>query len=255
MHLSYLDRLLWAAGFFAHAVLLAVLFVRNRAREFPLFTSLIGFNEVRTVALFLIQWHGTRPEYFYTYWSLAPVDVGLQILVIVEMAANVFRPRGRWALDVRPGMAWWAIGSVVVGAGLTAIPRTATSIWEQVVLIKGSFFSAALLSEMFAGMIVLSARSGLPWKTHVGRILQGIGTYSLVTVMIETARTYFGLRNDSALYNDLSRIRRIVYLLCAIYWIVMLWREAPAPRVTTDRMREDVVALARIAEYGAREVE
>jgi hypothetical protein len=255
MHLNDLDRLLWAAGFFVHIALLVVLFTRRHASSFPLFTAFIGFNALRTVALFLIQCYGNKHVYFYTYWFLAPVDVVSQLLVIAETAAKVFRSEGKWAVDVSPGMAWWAIVSVFIAAVLTLIPQTVTTLWEQPIFIKGSFFSAALVSELFVGMIVLSARSGLSWKTYVGSILQGLGAYSFATVVIETARTYFGLQSNGAVYDDLSRIRRILYLLCAVYWVIMLRRKIPPPRVTTDRMRKDISALADIAKYSAREIQ
>jgi hypothetical protein len=42
MDISLLDRALWIAGFFGHAILLLVLIVRERWRTFPVFTALIG---------------------------------------------------------------------------------------------------------------------------------------------------------------------------------------------------------------------
>jgi hypothetical protein len=243
MHLTGLDLLFWAVGFAGHVILLLVLLARHRARTFPIFTTLIGLDIVRTIALALIQQYGTRAGYFYTYWFLAILDVALQVGVVYEMTSRVFRPLGKWASDVRHGLMWWIIGSIAVAAGLSWLASPPTRLWMQTVMIKGNIFSAALLSELFVGMIALSVTAGLPWKTHVARISQGLGVYSVLTVVLEAARTYFGLRTNSQIYDDLSHVRMGVYLLCVTYWIIMLWRDAPRGREMTEGMRRQLAAI------------
>ena len=71
----------------------------------------------------------------------------------------------------------------------------------QVVVIKGNFFSSVAMSELFVGMIALSVKSGLPWKTHVARISQGLGVYSIVDLVIETGHSYFGVGQNTQVYT------------------------------------------------------
>jgi hypothetical protein len=243
MHLTGLDLLFWVAGFAGHVALLLVLWLRQRAKGFPIFTALIGLNVVRTIALALIQIYGTKKGYFYTYWFVAILDVALQLGVVYEIASRVFRPLGKWASDARSAILWWIAGSVIVAAVLIWIPTPPTRLWMQVVMIKGSFFSAALLSELFVGMIVLSTTAGLPWKTHVARISQALGIYSLSTVVVEAGNSYFGLRSDTRAYLDLTHVRMGLYLVCLAYWIVMLWRDAPPGREITPNMRRQLAAI------------
>lgn len=243
MHLTGLDLLFWAAGFAAHLILLLVLLIRKRVKTFPVFTLLVTLNVARTVALFLIQRYSTRSVYFYSFWSLAVIDVALQLGVIYEMASRIFRPEGHWAIDVRRGMLGWTVASIAVAAGFASLPTPPAKIWEQVVMIRGNLFSDALLSELFVGLIVLSAQSGLPWKTHVARITQGLGVYSLATLAIEMARTYFGLKAGTNVYDELTRLRMAIYLTCVTFWIVMLWRQAPTAREMSERMRREVSSL------------
>ena len=254
MHLTGLDLLFWAVGFVGHVILLLVLLTRHRARAFPIFTTLIGLDLVRTIALAFIQKYGTRAGYFYTYWFLAILDVTLQLGVVYEMTSRVFRPLGKWASDVRRGLTWWIIGSISVAAGLSWLASPPTRIWMQTVMIKGNIFSAALLSELFVGMIALSVTAGLPWKTHVARISQGLGVYSVFTVALEGGRTYFGLRTNSRIYDDLSHVRMGVYLLGVTYWIVMLWRDAPPDREMTELMRQQLRALSNSAAQNLEEL-
>jgi hypothetical protein len=243
MHLTGLDLLFWAASFFGHVILLFVLFIRHRARRFPLFTAFIVANVLRTVSLYLIARFGTKATYFYTYWYLAIFDVGLQLCVAYELASGIFRPLGIWAKDVRHSFVW--LGSLSVGgaAALAWLASPPTRLWMQSVMIKGNLFSAALMSELFVGMIALSVTVGLPWKTHITRIAQGLGVYSIIDVLVEAAHSYFGLSGGTRAYDALSHARIAVYITCLMYWIIMLWREEKPTRELPEQMHADLLAL------------
>jgi hypothetical protein len=243
VHLTGLDLLFWAASFFAHVALLVVLLVRRRAGTFPLFTTFICANILRTIALYLIVRFGSKATYFYTYWYLAIFDVGLQLGVVYELASGIFRPLGEWAKDIRRSFIWLGCLSVAVAAALALLASPATRFWMQSVMIRGNLFSAALMSELFVSMIALSATVGLPWKTHITRIAQGLGVYSIIDVLVEGAHSYFGLGRDTRAYDALSHMRIAVYIACTTYWIIMLWREAPQPRALPEKMRRDLLVL------------
>ncbi len=227
MNLDELDLLFWAVSFIGHVILLLVLSIRSRSRNFPIFTTLIAFNVVRTIALFLIHRRHAKTAYFYTFWVLAVVDIGLQFAIVYELSAKVFRPLGQWAPDIRRRFLVWVGGSVIIASILIMIPKPTSRFFMQVVILKASFFSAALMSELLLGMIVLSAVAGLNWSTHVAKIAKGLITYSIATLTLETANTFFGLDGRGQIYDDLSRVRIAIYLCCVGYWIAVLWRNAP----------------------------
>lgn len=243
MRLTGLDLLLWAASFSGHVALLSVLWVRGRARLFPVFTAFISLNVIRTVALFFIQRYGTAIHYFYIFWSLGIVDVAFQLGVVYELGFYIFRPNGQWIVGLRRHLALWIVSSVTIAMGISWIATPETKLWVQTLVIKGSFFSAALLSELFVGMIVLSATARLPWGTHVTKISQGLGIYSIVTLVLETARTYFGVAKNNQTYSELSHLRIAVYLACLLYWIVTLWRNSPAGGQMPDLIRRQLAEL------------
>jgi hypothetical protein len=248
MRLAGIDLLFWAIGLCGHILLLFVLLKRDRARHFPIFTTLITVNIIRTIALYSTFCLGTRHAYFVTYWSLAILDVALQLAVVYELASHVFRPLGKWALDVRRGFLWLISGSIAVASLLTWMAAPAAPTWKEVVVIRGSFFSAALMSELFVGMIAFSVIAGLPWKTHVARISQGLGAYSIVCILVEAGHSYSIIVPGSTTYVMLSHIRMAVYLVCIAYWIVMLWRNAPRPKELPDKMHRQLSLLqSRVA--------
>jgi hypothetical protein len=104
------------------------------------------------------------------------------------------------------------------------------------------------MSELFAGMVVLSATAGLPWKTHAARIAQGLGAYSIFCVAKDILVNYVGLSPHSQLYTELSHFRILTYLGCEGFWIAMLWQEAPAPRELPESMRTQIYALQKQVE-------
>ncbi len=246
MQLTVLDESLWAAIFVQDLILVCMLLIRRRIQRFPVFTALISFDIVRTVTLFVIQHSGSRATYFYMYWVLALIDVLLQLGVLYGIASCVFRPAGRWTSDTVSGLISLVLGSFVGGTMLTWIPKPAVVLPLQVVLLKGNFFSALLFSELSVGMLALSVRAGLSWKAHIARLMQGFVGYSLCTLALETARTYFGVKHGSPAYSNLSHIRIVVYMLCMSYWIVTLWQEEPRSRQMTSLMRHQVAAIRQV---------
>jgi hypothetical protein len=254
MHLTGLDLLLWAVGFLESLALLFILWYRRRAKSFPFFTALITLNVVRTIVLYFVLHYETKESYFYTYWSLGILDVTLQLCIVYEVASRVFRPLGVWAQDVRSSFVLLVSLSVTVALGLTWLASPPARTWMQVVVTEGSLFSAALMSELFVAMMALSISARLPWKTHVAKIAQGLGAYSLISVLIETGHSYFGVGRDAPAYIVLSQVRIAAYLGCAAYWIIMLWRDEPPSREMTEEMRVKLFSLQRSVAYDLQEL-
>jgi hypothetical protein len=246
MNLGKLDLLFWAMSFVGNVALLLVLLFRARFRNFPIFTALITLNVVRTITLFLIRWHSAQSAYFYTFWSLAVVDMGLQFGIVYELSSKVFRPLGEWAPDVRKSAVIWLIASIVLASLLALIPKPPSQFWMQELILKGSFFSAALMSELFVGMIVLSAVAGFSWSSHLAKIAKGFTVYSIATMVLETANTWLGLGGSGHIYDDLSRIRIAIYLCCVAYWIVALWRDTPPARKMPDHVSQQASAISQM---------
>jgi hypothetical protein len=248
MHLTDLDLLFWTAGFGAHLILFYVLLIRRRYREFPIFSTFIFSNIVRTVALYFVERHGSKASYFYSFWSLGLLDTALQLAVVYEMYFRTFRPLGQWARDIRGALSWLLVAIVAVAAGLTWLAAPPVRLWMQAVVIRSNFFSSVCLSELFVGMIVLSVKSGLPWKSHVARISQGLGVYSGIDLLIETGHSYFGVGRNTQVYAVLSHFRMSAYLVCVAYWIIMLWRNAPEPRKLPDGLRGKLIRLQHLVD-------
>lgn len=121
-------------------------------------------------------------------------------------------------------------------------------------MIKGAFFSSVCMSELFAGMVALSVKSGLPWKTHVARISQGLGVYSIIDVLVETGHSYFGVGHNTQIYASLAHLRMGSYLICAFYWIVMLWRNAPVSKKLPEQLRDQLIGLQNVVDSDLEQI-
>jgi hypothetical protein len=240
VHLSSLDRLFWALAFFGHCILLGVLVVRHRTAEFPIFTTLISANIVRTIVLFLTMRYGSKDEYFYLYWTLAFVDLALQLAIAYEISTHVFQPLGAWAPDVRKSFIALTATSVVLAAALACLAAPPAKTLRLALVIRGDLFASALMSEIFVAMIALSVTLGLPWRTHVARIAQGLGLYSLYGILTDAAHALFPADN---IHRTLSESQIGLYLICLTYWSVTLAMEEPAPRKLPAELHEELRAL------------
>ncbi|MGD0798650.1 MAG: hypothetical protein ABR910_13095 [Acidobacteriaceae bacterium] len=248
MQLTSFDRFVWAASFAGNLLLLLVLWRRGRAQSFPVFTAFIASSLARTIIIFWVLRDLPR-DYRFIFWSLSALDEALQLLVVYELAVHVFRPTGVWARDVRRTFAGVAWGGILLAAALACLDVPATTDPVQAYFLRGNFFSAALMSELFVGMVALSVTAGLPWKTHVARIAQGLGVYSIFCVARDSASSALGLEHAPHTFIVLSHLRILVYLACEGYWIAMLWQEAPAPRELPESVLTQVYALQRQVEY------
>lgn len=248
MQLTSLDRILWAASFIGQVLLLTVLFVRRRARSFPFFTLYIIESLAKTIVLSLIFWYCSFAVYRHSYWSLSILDEFLQCLVFYELAGHIFCPTGTWARDVHRAFLGLVGASVVVAFSLAWLAQPPTQQAIQTFVLRSDFFSSMLMSELFVGAVALSISAGLPWKTHVARIAQALGAYSLFCTAECIVANYVGL-TGRGVYTRLSHLRILIYIACEAYWIVMLWLDAPAPRELPEKMRHQIYSLHKQVEY------
>ena len=245
MQVRGLDLLLWVAGLLGHLLLLIVLLKRRLAGEFPVFSLFIASNVLRTLVLYGTNRFGSPVGYFYTYWGLALLDTLLQLGVVFEVAAKVFRPLGTWPADLRRRTLWLPAVCVLAAVLLTWLATPPTTSLQQLIVLRGAFFSAALMSELFLAISALSVSMGLPWKTPVARIAQGLGVFSIVSILFDGLNSLHGVASGTQTYMAVTHLRMACYLLCVSYWIVMLARKAPQPKELSEQMRRQLYVIQR----------
>ncbi len=243
MQLTGLDRLLWAASFAGHVILLAVLIVRRVAPRFPIFTTWISVNIANTIVLFFTFRMGSTGTYFYTYWAFAILDAALQLAVAYELASHVFQPLGVWAPDVRRSFAAIVGAGLVIALILTWLGSPPTRTVRLAIVLRGNFLASVLMSEICVAMVALSVTLGLPWKTHVARLAQALGVWAIFGIFSDAALSYFGTARGSGTFQFVSHLRIGLYLVCLAYWIVTLSFKEPAPRQLPEQLHQQLRVL------------
>ncbi len=88
MDLSLSLRVLSAAGIVCQASLAIVLFWKRVWKSFPLFSWYFGTGFVATLLMYAFQHN--RAVYFYFYWLVEALGIGLGFAVVYEIFGNLF---------------------------------------------------------------------------------------------------------------------------------------------------------------------
>ncbi|GAC1356867.1 MAG: hypothetical protein NVSMB3_03340 [Acidobacteriaceae bacterium] len=246
MNFTLLDNVLWAAGFAGHAALLCILLICGRWRKFPVFTVLIAFHAAETAILFLLSRMGATNAYRVVYWAAAAGSFALQLGLIYEIAATVLRPTGSWVRDARRSFLLWSgVGVLVAFAAAMAVTPAASSAlgtWE----VRGMLFTSLLTCEVFLAMSAAANRLGLPWRSHVMALGQGLTVWAVMALMSDAAHIALGWNRDFAV---LDYTRMLFYLGALGFWIVSFWMPERERAAMSPDMREYLVALHNRVQY------
>ncbi len=253
MSTTTLQNILWAAGFLGHAALLAVLFGRSRWRIFPIFTSMIAYQIVVSLALFLISRHGSHQAYSLAYWGLALGDYGFQVALVFEIARHVFRSTGTWVRDARKDLILWSTIGILLTAGfcfaLSPPAVKGLDLWA----FRATLFTSLLTCELFVWVSAAANRLGLRWRSQVMTLGAGLAAWAVIAVTGDVAHFANGWRKELLIFDQ---IRMYVYLGVLLFWIVSFWQpaeeQAPAPPGLNDyllglhrQVRQDLTVLRK----------
>jgi hypothetical protein len=246
MNLTRLDDILWAASFVGHAALLFVLLWRGRWRTFPIFSLMIGYQIIVTISLFLTYRYGTRHGYTVGYWTAAAADFFFQLAIIFEMARQVLRPTGTWVRDARKSFLGWSALGVLVALGMAFSVKPTASSTLSLLEIRSILFTSLLTCEVFLAMIFAANRLGLPWRSHVMALGQGLTVWSLVAMLGTAAHLALGWNRH---FLVLDHVRIFIYLAALAFWMVTFWLPERERTPLSPEMNDYLVALHGRVQY------
>ncbi len=242
MNLSALDYALWAANFLGEAALFSILIYRRRWREFPVFTTLIGFEAAMSAALYLIYLYCSQVWFARVYWTYALLDFVLQLGVIWEIARIVMRPTGTWVRDARKQFILWGAVGILLAAALPWLVTPPAATLLHRLEVRGNLFTSLVVCELIAVVTRTSKSLGLGWRNHVMALGNGWTVWAVVAILVDGLHSF---PNMQRYFTVLEHVKMFAYLAVLGYWTVQFWLEEPARQPISPQLRAYILDLHR----------
>src|ERR1039458_8659722 len=240
MNLSALDFALWVANFLGSATLFSILIYRRRWKEFPVFTTLIGWGTALPIALYLIYLLCSKSWYARIYWSYALLDFFLQLGVIWEITRVVMRPTGSWVRDARKQFILLGAAGILLAATLPwLVTPPAASLLDRLE-VRGNLFTSLVICELIAVLTRTSKSLGLGWRNHVMALGNGLTAWAVAAILVDGLHSFFG---SQRYFGELEQARTFAYLMALGYWVVQFWLEEPARQPISPQLNAYIPAL------------
>jgi hypothetical protein len=171
---------LWISHPILEVMVAAIMFTRNRHRQFPIFFTYLAAQVAMFCVLFPIRRLGSGSAYFYSYWVFAGISLVLGFKVIYEIFQDVFRPYD--ALKDLGAMLFKWSGLVMLLAAVVIAAASPSSRQDSV--IEAMMITQRGVRVIHCGLIlfllVFSKHLGISWKQNSFGIALGFGFYAAV---------------------------------------------------------------------------
>ena len=224
MKTSTWDLIPWVFGFLANLGLFYTLLTKSRLARFPVFSSLVALQIVRTLSLFAVRKLGGRLAYFDTYWLLACFDYVLQLGLILEIGRTIFSSSVGIMARAKTRLILWCglsiLFAVTIAWAIPVPPADMNPIWDT----RISLLTSLAVCQCYVIMSRSVTRLNIQDRAHV----VGIGNGFVLWSAVATARD--GIYVATRWHHDLhllDELQMLTYICVTIYWTAVLWRDEP----------------------------
>lgn len=240
--MSELDWILLVATSIGTAALLAILLVKGRWRQFPVFTALIGFETALNPIGYAVLQCSSQSGYTNFYYTAVFVEFALELAVVWEIARIVMRPTGTWVRDAKKQFILWGAAGILLAAALPwLVSPPATSFLERL-SVRGNLFTSLVICELIAVVTRTSKTLGLGWRNHVMALGNGWTAWAVIAILVDGLHSYFG---GELHFRTLEYVRMFAYLAALGYWLVQFWHEEPARQPISPELSNYIQSLHR----------
>jgi hypothetical protein len=217
---------LWAVSLVLQGLLLAILIGRAWARRVPVFTVLIAFYIVRSVALFALPGHLKPGPFAGLYDAFSLADVVLQLAVTAEIALAAARQYGEEGRDRLARALLLLLAGVLAAVLATALlPSRGPAPVD-----RGSVLAAFLMLLLWLWMTVERLRG------PARRVAEGFAAYGAVAITANVIHNQAGLHRSEGVFRTASWAQSIAWVLAVVFWCLTL-RGASSAIVAPQRER------------------
>ena len=214
MSLRLIYYALWIAPVPVFAYLASMMVGRKLHKELPLFFTFVAF-QIADFAVGFVTYHRSQQLYFYAYWTLAAIGIGLGFAVLYEVFTAVFRPFA----DLREfgGVLFrWAALVLAAAALLMAATSGTFPGWHVFAVILNGVRSVEVMQcGLVLLMLLCSAYLGITIRHRIFGIALGFGVTAAVDLIVVAVFANFGMQ--SKIFFQLSKM--VAYNVSALLWV------------------------------------
>ena len=228
MSAQALGYVFWALSFVAEASLCVVLWRKQLRQRYPIFFAYCVYQVASALTLFVLsRFTGLNSfEYFYGYWSLSAVGVGLGFCVIYELFRTSLQPYHALR-DLGTMLFTWVSVMMLVVAVLLAMTTPAPN--EPMRVVAGVLSLERDVRLMQCGLLLFfllfGTKLGLTMRHRTFGIALGIGVYAATDLMSTSMRAHIG-PEWAATYSLLGQA---FWIAACGTWLFYSIRPEPAP--------------------------
>ncbi len=169
---------LWIAHPVLQLVVAGVFFRRKLHRVFPVFFYYLIFQVASFCIVFPAYRYGSYQLYFYSYWSLQAVSLGLGFKIIHEIFLDVFRPYHALKDLGSVLFKWAALVMMLVAIVVAAASSTSQEgpIVQAVITVQRCVRVSQCGLILF--LLVFAKYLGVSWRQHSFGISLGLGAFA-----------------------------------------------------------------------------
>jgi hypothetical protein len=169
------------------------------------------------------------PQYFYLFWVLNVLIMGLEFFVMYEVLANALKPYSA-LIDLGKLLFRWAGLFLLVAALLTTFATHGTGHNK---IVAAADLLQRCIRLMQCGLLLLffsfERRLGLSWRSHSMSLALGLGAFATTDLCISYLSANFAAWN-----SVLGVLGNCIYLAASGFWLYCLANPEPVRKNVLD---------------------
>lgn len=231
---------LWIAHPVLQLGVAGIFYWRKLHRQFPIFFFYLLFQVLNFCIVFPAYRYGSYPQYFYSYWGLQAVSLGLGFKIIHEIFLDVFRPYHALK-DLGSVLFKWAALVMMLVAIVVAAASPTTQqgpIVQAVVTVQRCVRVSQCGLILF--LLVFSKYLGVSWRQHSFGISLGFGSFAGAELLMIALNA-----SGNASEVTVAEVNMIAYNAAVLLWLGYAYikssaRENPANLLMSQRWNQSL---------------
>ncbi len=221
--------ILAVAGALAQLYILRIFAVRKLKTDFPVFFLYTCLGIASVVVGLAGYAFSSNAQYFYIYWALTFVYMGVEFAVMYEILVNALKPYSA-LIDLGKMLFRWAALFLLFAGVLTAL---ATAGSQSSRVAAGAALVERSMRLMQCGLLLLffflEKRLGLSWRNHNMSIALGLGSFAALDLSSSYLKVQFATQ-----FETFCWIEGCFYIGVLAFWTICLARPEPARKSVLD---------------------